>query len=66
MTVNGEPVEGSQAEVAGVTVSVGIVVGPNAAGVNTLAWTDPDSGLFFRLHGTLDRETLVRIAEQIR
>lgn len=66
MTVNGEPVEGSQAEVAGVTVSVGTVVGPNAAGVNTLAWTDPDSGLFFRLHGTLDRETLVRIAEQIR
>ena len=66
MTVNGEPVEGGQAEVAGVTVSVGTVVGPNAAGVNTLAWTDPDSGLFFRLHGTLDRETLVRIAEQIR
>ena len=66
MTVNGEAVEGSQAEIAGVTVSTGTIVGPNAAGVNTLAWTDPDSGIFFRLHGTLDRETLVRIAEQIQ
>lgn len=35
MTVNGEPVEGSQAEVAGVTVSVGTVVGPNAAPEST-------------------------------
>lgn len=46
MTVKGEPVEGGQAEVAGVTVSVGTVVGPNAAGGQHLGLTDPGQRTF--------------------
>ena len=65
MAVNGEEVEGSQTETGGVMISSGTIVGPNGAGVNTLAWTDPDAGLHFRLHSTVGRETLLRVAEGI-
>ena len=66
MTVNGEEVEGNQVEVGGVSISTGTIVGPGAAGVNTLAWTDPDTGIYFRIHGTVDKDTMIRIAEQVK
>lgn len=63
--VNGQESDGSSVEVGGITITTGTIVGPNSARVNTLAWTDPDTGLFFRLHGTVDRDTLIRMAESI-
>ena len=65
MTVNGEEVEGNQTEIGGVSISVGTIAGPNAADASTLAWQDPDTGLYFRIHGTVDRDTLLRIAEWV-
>ena len=66
ITVGGEPVEGSTVDIGGVTVSVGTISGAQASDVATLAWTDADTGLHFRLHGTVDRETLIRVAENLR
>ncbi len=66
LTVNGEAVEGDQAEIRGVIVSSGTIVGPTSAGANTLFWKDPETGLFFRLHGTVDKDTLLTIAQRIR
>lgn len=66
MTVNGETVEGNRAEVNGVTITTGTIVGLNSDGVNALAWEDPDTGIFFRLHGTVGKSTLLRIAEGIQ
>ena len=50
----------------GVTASVGTISGAGAADVATLAWTDADTGVNFRLHGTVDRDTLLRVAEGLR
>lgn len=66
MIVTGEEVEGNQVEVGGVSISTGTIVGPGVAGVNTLAWTDPDTGIYFRIHGTVDKDTMIRIAEQVK
>lgn len=66
ITVGGEPVEGNQVDMGNVTVSVGTISGSQAADVATLAWTEADTGLHFRLHGTVDQETLVRVAESVR
>ena len=33
--------------------------------MNTLAWQDPDTGLYFRLQSILDRNTMLRIAERV-
>lgn len=66
ITVGGEPVEGNQVDMGNVTVSVGTISGPGAADVATLAWTDADTGVHFRLHGTVDQDTLVRIARSVR
>ena len=66
ITVNGEEVEGNQTEVGDIAISVGTIAGPSAADVSTLAWKDPDTGLYFRIHGTADQDTLVRLAEQVR
>lgn len=65
MTVNGEEIEGSQTEIGGVTIFSGTIVGPDADGVNTLAWDDPDTGIHFRLHSTVNLDTLLRVAESI-
>ena len=65
ITVGGEPVEGNQVDMGNVTVSVGTISGPRAADVATLAWTDAASGVYFRLHGTVDQDTLVRIARSV-
>ena len=66
ITVGGEPVEGNQVDMGNVTVSVGTISGPRATDVATLAWTDADTGLNFRLHGTVDQETLLRVAGSLR
>ena len=66
ITVGGEPVEGNQVDMGNVTVSVGTISGPRSADVATLAWTDADTGVHFRLHGTVDQDTLVRIARSVR
>lgn len=66
ITVGGEPVEGNQVDMGNVTVSVGTISGAGAADVATLAWTDADTGVHFRLHGTVDQDTLVRIARSVR
>ena len=65
ITVGGEPVEGNQVDMGNVTVSVGTISGSQAADVSTLAWTDADTGVNFRLHGTVDPDILVRIAGSV-
>lgn len=49
-----------------VTITTGTISGPRSADVATLAWTDADTGVHFRLHGTVDQDTLVRIARSVR
>ncbi len=66
MTVNGEKIEGTQTEIGGMTISVGTIIGPASAHANTLAWKDPETGLYFRIHGTVDKETMIHIAEQVK
>lgn len=64
-TVNGEPVEGNTVEVGNVTISIGTIPGTNSKDMSTLMWEDEDAGVFFRLQGAMDLDTLVRIAEQV-
>lgn len=63
LTVDGVPVEGNQVQQGDVTITIGTVAGVQSGNVSTLVWTDPDSGLSFRLQGALDQETLIRMAE---
>ena len=63
-----EPHEAEEDEpqtVGGVLITSTIISGPRAADVATLAWTDADTGVHFRLHGTVDQDTLVRIARSV-
>lgn len=39
---------------------------PGTKHVNTLAWQDPDTGVYFRLQSILDQKTMVRMAENIK
>lgn len=60
-----EPHEADEDEpetVGGVTITTTTISGAGAADAATLAWTDADTGVNFRLHGTVDQETLVRVA----
>ena len=66
MTVSGEKIEGTQTEIDGVTISVDTIIGPTSAHANTLAWKDPETGLYFRIHGPVDKETMIHIAEQVK
>ena len=50
----------------GVTITTTTISGARAADVATLAWTDADTGVNFRLHGTVDQDTLVRIARAVK
>lgn len=64
-----EPHEADEDEpetVGGVTITTTTISGARAADVATLAWTDADTGVHFRLHGTVDQDTLVRIARSVR
>ena len=53
-------------EVAGVTITTGTISGLGSEEVNTLLWSDPNTGMSFRLIGALDRETMVKIAENVK
>ena len=64
-TVNGEPMEGNTVEVGNVIISTGTIPGTNSKNMSTLMWEDEDTGVFFRLQGAMDQDTLVRIAEQV-
>ena len=64
-----EPHEADEDEsetVGGVTVTSTTISGARAADVATLAWTDTETGVNFRLHGTVDQDTLVRIAGSVK
>ena len=64
-----EPHEADEDEpetVGGVTITTTTISGARAADVATLAWTDADTGVNFRLHGTVDQDTLVRIARAVK
>ena len=54
---------------SGVTVTVGgsetEYLVSDEAHENTLLWKDPATGMTFRLHGALDKETLLRMAESV-
>ena len=47
----------------GVTITTAII--PGEQGMNTLAWQDPDTGLYFRLQSILDKDIMIHIAEQV-
>lgn len=51
--------------VGGVSVSYGVVSGFGAPDMNTLLWSDPETGVNFRLLSGLDRDTMLRIAENV-
>lgn len=38
---------------------------PAETEMNTLAWQDPETGIYFRLQGILDKGTMIRMAESI-
>jgi hypothetical protein len=57
VNVDGMPVE----SVGGVT-SVTI---PSPKNMNTLAWTDPETGIYYRLQSVLQKTTMINIAENI-
>lgn len=63
-TVNGEEVEGGTALVGGVTVTS--VTVPGSKRMNTLMWTDSDTGTYFKLQSILDMDTMIRIAENVK
>ena len=43
-----------------------VLPGVGSTTTNMLAWQDPDTGMYFRLQGRLDQDTLIRIAESVR
>lgn len=51
--------------VGGVSVSHGVVSGFGAPDMNTLLWSDLETGVNFRLLSGLDRDTMLRIAENV-
>lgn len=54
----------------GVTVTIGstreVTTIPGEGEMSVLLWTDPETGVSFRIQGMLDRETLVRMAESVQ
>lgn len=59
------PQEMETETVGSVTITHGVVSGYGASDMNALLWSDPDSGMNFRLLGGLDRETMIRVAENV-
>lgn len=64
MTVNGELVDGHSASVGDVSIITGTIPGVHSKDVNTLVWTS--GGVSFRLQSIQDKDTLLRIAENVR
>lgn len=63
LAVNGEKVKGNTTSVSGVSITTGTIPGVRSVDVNTLVWTG--NGINFRLQGVLDRDTLIRVAENV-
>lgn len=63
MTVNGKSVEGHSASAGGASIISGTVPGVHSKDVNTLVRTE--NGVNFRLQSVLDRDTMIRIAENV-
>ncbi len=57
--------EGNTVEVGNVVISTGTIPGTNSKVMSTLMWEDEEAGVFFRLQGAMDLDTLVRIAEHV-
>ena len=38
---------------------------PSPKNMNTLAWTDSETGIYYRLQSVMERETMIRVAESI-
>ena len=53
---------GVPAEAVGGVTSITI---PSPKNMNTLAWADPETGIYYRLQSILNVETMIRIAENI-
>lgn len=53
------------ARLPGVTLTTATVSGFGSAEMNTLRWSDPDTGAHYLLLSALDRETMVKIAENV-
>lgn len=66
MTVNGEPVKGNSTSVDSISISSGTVPSVRSDDVNTLVWSDDKTGVNFRLISILDKDTMIRIAENVR
>lgn len=63
-----EPHEAEKQEpvvVGDIVISSYTVSGPQSADSSTLAWMDKDTGVYFRLHGTEGRDTLLHVAASI-
>lgn len=60
------PREMETENLGGVTVTYGVISGFGAADMSTLLWSDPDTGMNFRLLSGLDKETTIRIAENVK
>lgn len=63
ITVDGETVDGDSAVIGNVVVS-GVTV-PGSKRMNSLVWTDPETGTHFKLQSILDMDTMIRIAERV-
>lgn len=62
-TVNGEEVEGGTTSVGGATVTS--VTVPGNKRMNTLVWHNSDTGTYFKLQSILDKDTMIRIADNV-
>ena len=59
-----EPYESDDASEAADGITTIDILGLRSS--NTLAWQDPDTGVYFRLQSILDQEAMLRIAENIK
>ena len=61
----------NESEISVNGTSVGAVDGvtsitiPSPKNMNTLAWTDSETGIYYRLQSVMERETMIRVAESI-
>lgn len=57
ISVNGEQVQSADG-VTSITI-------PSTKNMNTLAWTNPETGVFYRLQSVMEKETMIRVAEKV-
>ena len=64
MTVNGQEENGHSASAGGLTVTSGTIPSVLSKTANTLVWSK--GGINFRLISILDKDTMIRIAENVQ